>query len=76
MGEGDGFIGTQTHLLHRFSFSSDFGHFILKMQLLLLENAKSTSKSVKYRNFWGTSPAGLSTARDVSPRPPAFGAHV
>ena len=33
---GDGLIGTQTHLPQKFSFSSDFGHFILKM----LENAK------------------------------------
>ena len=33
---GDGFIGTQAHLLPKVSFSSDFGHFILKM----LENAK------------------------------------
>ena len=24
-------MGTQTHLLLKFSFSSDFGHFILKM---------------------------------------------
>ena len=28
---GDGFMGTQTHLPPKFSFSSDFGHFILKM---------------------------------------------
>ena len=33
---GDGFIGTRTHLPPKFSFSSDFGHFILKM----VENAK------------------------------------
>ena len=31
-----GFIGTQTHLLQKFTFSSDLRHFILKM----LENAK------------------------------------
>ena len=30
-GGGGGFIGTQTHLPPKFSFSSDFGHFILKM---------------------------------------------
>ena len=35
-GGGDGFMGTQTHLPPKFSFSSDFGHFILKM----VENAK------------------------------------
>ena len=33
---GDGFMGTQIHLPPKFSFSSDFGHFILKM----LENIK------------------------------------
>ena len=33
---GGGFKGTQAHLPQQFSFSSDFGHFILKM----LENAK------------------------------------
>ena len=27
---GDGFMGTQAHLPPKFSFSSDFGHFILK----------------------------------------------
>ena len=32
-----GFIGTQTYLPQKFSFSSDFGHFNLKM----LENAKN-----------------------------------
>ena len=34
--EGDGFMGTQTNPPPKFSFSSDFGHFILKM----LKNAK------------------------------------
>ena len=34
--EGGGFMGTETHLPPKFLFSSDFGHFILKM----LENAK------------------------------------
>ena len=33
---GDGLMGTQTHLPAKFSFSSDFGNFILRM----LENAK------------------------------------
>ena len=32
----DGFVGTQTHLTPKFSFSSDFGHFISKV----VENAK------------------------------------
>ena len=50
---GDGFMGTQTHLPPKFSFSSDFGHFISKM----LENAKFAHVSIKmilkYYNFWG-----------------------
>ena len=33
---GDGFIGTQTHIPPKFSFSPDFGHLILKM----VENAQ------------------------------------
>ena len=33
---GDGFMGTEVHLPPKFSFFSDFGHFILNM----LENAK------------------------------------
>ena len=33
---GDGFMGTQANLPQKFSFSSDFGHFISKM----LENTK------------------------------------
>ena len=51
LGGGVEFIGTQTHLPQKFSFSSDFGHFILKM----LENAKKVSrqKLLKYPNFWG-----------------------
>ena len=36
IGGGGGFMGTQTHLPPKFSFSSDFGHLILK----ILENAK------------------------------------
>ena len=53
---GDGFMGTQTYLPPKFSFSSDFGHFILKM----LENAKfayvSGKRILKYHNFWGDIP--------------------
>ena len=53
---GDGFIGTQTHIPQKFSFSSDFGHFILKME----ENAKFSSVSrkrmLKYHHFWGDVP--------------------
>ena len=36
-------MGTQTHLPPKFSFSSDFGHFIFKM----VENAKFSSVSRK-----------------------------
>ena len=39
-----GFIGTQTHLPQKFGFSSDFGHFILKM----FENAKKTFQEKSY----------------------------
>ena len=53
---GDGFIGTQTHLPPKFSFSSDFGHFILKM----MENAKIVhmgQKKAEISSFLGgTSP--------------------
>ena len=38
---GVGFIYTQTHLPPKFSFSSDFGHFILKM----LENTEKMNKN-------------------------------
>ena len=68
---GDGFIGTQTHLPPKFGFSSDFGHFILKM----VKNAKFSSmsrkkKMLKYHHFWGDVPADFSTAGDASPVPP------
>ena len=61
----------------KFNFSSDFGHFILKM----LENAKfeymSRTKLFKFPNFWGYAPADFSTAGTIPPSlpPPAFGAH-
>ena len=49
-------MDTQTHLPPKFSFSSDFGHFILKM----LENAIVANvlrkKIIKYHNFWGDVP--------------------
>ena len=61
---GNGFMGTQTQGIlmdpnpptPKFSFSSDFGHFISKM----LENAKfanvSRKRILKYHNFWGNVP--------------------
>ena len=67
-------MSTQTHLPPKCSFSSDFGHFNLK----ILENAKMAyvTKILKYHNFGGTSPADFSTAGDPSPRPSVFDAHV
>ena len=44
---GDGFIGTQTNLPPKFSFSSDFGHFILKMVI----NAKLSCVKKKDRIY-------------------------
>ena len=44
IGDYWGFIGAQTHLPKKFSFSSDFGHLILKM----LENAKNTFQEKRY----------------------------
>ena len=55
---GVGFISTQSHLPPKFSFSSDFGHFILK----ILENAKIyvlRKKILKYPNFCGGRPRGF-----------------
>ena len=67
---GDGFMGTQTHLPPKSIFSSDFGHFILKMLDYIQKNYVSRKKLLKYHNFGGTSPADFSTAGDVSPRLP------
>ena len=65
-GGGDGFMGTQTHLPPKLSFSSNFGHFILK----ILEDVKfayvSRKKILKYHKFWGV----------PSPPSPAFDAHA
>ena len=51
-GGGDGSIDTQTNLPPKFSFFSDFRHFILKM----VENVKwsyvSSKKMLQYHNFW------------------------
>ena len=60
---GDGFIGTQTHLPPKFNFSSDFGHFILKMvinaKLSCVKKKDRIYKKkdlLKYHNFWGDVP--------------------
>ena len=73
-GGEDGFIGTQTHLTPKFSFFSDFGHFILKM----VENAKFPYVSKRYINisFSGGRPPLIFQLRGTRPpRPPAFDAH-
>ena len=68
-------VGTQTHLPLKFSFSTDFGHFISKM----LENAKFANVSIK--RCWnviisgGTSPLIFRLRGTRPPRPPAFDAH-
>ena len=53
----------------KFSLSSDFGHFILKM----LENGfflyLRVKKLLKHSYFWGTSPADFSPAGDAYPAP-------
>ena len=75
MGGGKRFMGTQTHLPPKFSFSTDFGHFISKV----LENAKfanvSRKKILKYHNFWRDVPADFSTV-GTRPPAPAFDTHV
>ena len=62
--------GRRAHLPSKFSFSSDFCHFVLKM----LVNAKfsfvSRKNDTEISEFLGPSPADFSTAGDASPRPP------
>ena len=53
-GGGQIYIGTQTHLPPKFSFSSDFGHFIWKM----LENAKNVYVSRKKDHAISKFPGG------------------
>ena len=64
-----GFIGTQTHLPPKFSFSSDFGHFILKM----LENTKNERFNIKFTEIckflWESTPAVFKSAGVLTPRP-------
>ena len=66
---GVGFIGAQTHLPPKLSFSTDFGHFILKMLTKTLYVLRK--KILKYPNFWrGVDPAVFKSAGVVTPRPP------
>ena len=70
---GDRFMGTQTNLPPRFIFSSNFGHFILKM----LDHAKllyvSRKKLLKYHNLGGR-PSLIYRLRGTCPPspPPRF----
>ena len=69
---GDGFMGSQTHLLPKFSFSLDFGHFISKM----LEKAKfpnvSREKILKCPNFGGDIPRWFFDCGGRVPPSPRF----
>ena len=67
----DGFIGSRhpNPPTPKIWFSSDFGHFILKMVENAIFLSVSRKKVLKY-HFWGggTYPADFSTAGDASPR--------
>ena len=66
---GDGFIGTQTHLPQKFSFSSDFGHFIFENSGRCKTFICVKKKHAEISSFLGgTSLADFSTAGDASPR--------
>ena len=66
---GVGFIGTQTHLLPKFSFSSDFGHFfenVGKCKIVYVSRKK-------YRNIQisgGIVPRGFQKCGGPDPRDP------
>ena len=69
-GSDVGFIGTQTHLPQKFSFSSDFGHFILK----ILENAEKKFQEKSYWNIQisgGSAPAFFKVRGSWPPPPPS-----
>ena len=70
-------MGTQSHLPPNSIFSSDFGHFILKM----LDYSKMLGTCVKKKvaemsQFLGGRPPLISRLRGRVPRPPAFWAHA
>ena len=69
-------MGNETNLPPKFIFSSNFGHFILKMLDYAKQLCVSRKKLLKFHNFWEKSLADFSTAGNASPPvPPAFGAH-
>ena len=68
---GDGFIGTQTHLPPKCSFSSDFSYFIWKM----VENAKLScvkKKGTEISSFLGGRPPLIFRLRGTRPPVPRF----
>ena len=67
---GDGFIGTQTHLPPKISFSSDFGHFILKMVGNAKYSSVSRKKDAKISSFLGGRPPLIFRLRGTRPPVP------
>ena len=63
---------SQTHLPLKFSFSSDFGHFILKCWKckVLIGTCQEKKAVLKYRKFRGGATQMISWLGDVSPFPP------
>ena len=61
--------GTQTHLPPKSCFSSDFGHFILKMLENVIFAYVSRKKILKYHNFWGGRPPLIFRLRGTRPPP-------
>ena len=64
-------MGTEVHLLKKISFSSDFGHFILKM----LENAKFShvrKKDTEISQLLGGHPPLIFHLRGTRPPSPCF----
>ena len=71
LGGGGRFHVPQTHLPPNFDFSSDFGHFILKISENLKILIRTQKKILKSRDFWGTSPRNFGPVGGRVPRPPA-----
>ena len=70
---GDGFMGTQTHLPPKSIFSSDIGHFILKVLDYSKKLHVSRKKLLKYHNFGGR-PTLISRLRGTCPPVPPLSA--
>ena len=65
-----GFIGTQTHIPTKFSFSSDFCHFILKMLKNAKKNTYVSRKKSEISLFLGGRPRCFQKFGDPDPRDP------